>query len=291
MLKSPVADFRSFQSGHTVYDGGATYILIQSEYVLSTGDINVLKDSLNTVMKSIEFYRKRFNDGLIKEGYLCEWADAVLKKGYVLYTNIVYLSGIKRFIEILKKYRGVVDVDVINDYEKYYEKLKIQLYTNLWNGKYFSDYNDGKRRDYLAVHPNMLAILFDITTKEENMSIIKEVEKNCLLDLGMRSNYPKYPIHLIPIHNYLAGVPDYHNGIYWLQPWVLYISVLLKLKRREDAIIQLNRLNEIIIRDNCVYENYDYDFKPTNRLFYKSEGPFAWNSGLILWMLKQLNGI
>lgn len=292
MLKIPVADFRSFQSGFTVYDGGITTILIFSEYVNRFNDVDFLESELLNIQKAIAFYRKRFKDGLIWEGPLCEWADAVLKFGNVAYTNIIYVASIKRFIEILELNKGILGDEIssyIIELKDFYEKLRDRLFTRLWNGTYFSDWYDYKRHNYFGVHHNMLAILFGLTTDEQSRTILEKVSKECLDEVGVRSNFPKYPKRRIPIQNFLVGVGDYHNGIYWIQPWILYIAALKKFNMDTQAKEQLGKLETIIKRDGIVYENYDYDWKYTNRKFYRSEGPFAWNSGLIVWVCNMFN--
>lgn len=286
ILKFAKADFRSFQSLYTVYDGGVTYILVASMRLLKNKSLKEYKIIKPSILKSIKYYANRFDGGLIHEGFLCEWADAVMKRGHTAYTNIIYASALKKFLEVLEMFKEVNEV--INVRELYI-KIKDELYSKLWNGKYFSDYYFKKRHDYLAVHPNMLAVNLGLTNVEETEFIINEIEKYNVLKTGVKSNYPKYPWYLIPIQNYITGTADYHNGIFWLQPWILYIGGLLKTKKTEKAHIEIKKLFEILSKHKIVFENYDKNWKPLKRLFYKTEGPFAWSSGLLLWILSDIS--
>ncbi len=288
MLKTPIADFRSFQSGRTVYDGGVLYILIFSLRILENGNIDEINLFSKSISKSYLFYRAKFGDGLISEGFQSEWADQVLKSGNVLYTNVIYLSAIKKLLEVVKKYPEIFKEINLRDLKPHYIKLKNELDLKLWNGKYYSDFFNSKRHDYLAAFPNLLAIIFGISDEKQSKSILKQVQKYNVKDVGVASNYPKYPWYLIPIQNYILGLRDYHNGLFWLQPWIVYIAVLAKFQMKKKARVEMEKISRIISRDNVVSENYDSSWVPTNRRVYKSEAPFAWNSGMIIWVLKMI---
>jgi hypothetical protein len=288
MLKQPIADFRSFQSGRTVYDGGILYILIFSLRVLESGNSEEVLYFANSISKAFRYYKNRFGNGLIKEGFQSEWVDQVLKSGNVLYTNVIYLAALKNLIEVVKRFPDEfkeIDIEVL---KTTYESLLDELNRKLWNGKYFSDFYNFKRQDYLASFPNLLAIIFGIARPNQTESILESVEKYNVKELGVTSNYPKYPWYLIPIQNYVLGLRDYHNGLFWLQPWLAYIYVLKQIGKVESARKEMEKLSGIILRDKVVSENYDISWVPTSRRMYKSEAPFAWNSGMILWVLKML---
>lgn len=89
-LTSPKADFRSHQSGGLVLDGGLMTVIAAAEYVRRTGDKQFLRKNKPQLLRAMNWYRKQFEENLLSEWFLCEWADSVLKVGKTLYTNILY---------------------------------------------------------------------------------------------------------------------------------------------------------------------------------------------------------
>jgi hypothetical protein len=47
---------------------------------------------------------------------------------------------------------------------------------------------------------------------------------------------------------------------------------------------------EQIVKCDGVWECYERDGKPVRRLLYRSEQPFAWSAGMILWAFSLLQG-
>jgi hypothetical protein len=44
----------------------------------------------------------------------------------------------------------------------------------------------------------------------------------------------------------------------------------------------------LILENKGVYEVYDKTGKPVKRIIYKSEYPFAWSSGLLIYAAKEI---
>lgn len=291
MLEKLKPDFRSFQSGATVFDGGVLYLLTISKRLLVTkNDIEIL-DFSKSIEKVYKYYKNKFKGQLIYEGYLCEWVDEVLKHGNTLYTNVLYIASLKSLLKLVEKspdYFSNISVIELNDE---ITSLKKELYEKLWNGKYFSDFYTFKRYDYLSSYSNLLAVIFDITNKEESKSILSEIEQKCDTGNGILSNYPKYPWYMIPFYTYIIGMQDYHNGILWLQPWIAYVIALKRVGNIEKANIELEKIQKIVKEKGVIFENYENDWSPVKRMFYTSEGPFAWSSGKILWALNEFEEV
>lgn len=251
-------NFRSVQSGGVVPDGGLMTIVAAQRFG---------KTYAHKLNRAREWYRKKFGDDLISEWFQCEWADAVLKVGKTLYTNILY-------------WKATGD-----------EAIKNKIVDVFWNGRYFADWVDWRRRDYFASHPNMLAIVFGLTTREQSLSILDYAKEYCWNGWTLEENYPAYPWWRIPIQNYLVGMADYHNrGCLWLQPGILYAIALHKTGKTDEATSVLTAIAGKIVEYNGVYEVYEKNGGPVKRLFYQSEYPFAWSAGLFLWAHKILYG-
>ena len=274
LLTSPQPDFRSYQSGGTVPDGGLMTVIATSEYVRRSGDKLFFKINGRQVRRAMHWYLKRFGDGLISEWLQCEWADAVLKIGKVLYTNLLY-------------WKALGDIGDTTRQQMIGDKIRSQF----WTGRYFADWVDWRRHDYFASHPNMLAIVFGLATKTETESIVAYAQQYCWNGWTLEENFPSYPWWRIPVQNYLVGMADYHNrGCVWLQPGILYAMGLHRLGKTKEAKIVLKAVADKVIEYNGIYEIYEKNGRPVNRLFYTAEHPFAWSAGLFLWATEQIVG-
>lgn len=242
-------NFRSIQSGGIVPDGGLMTIIAAQQFK---------NKYRKQVQRARAWYKNTFGDGLIFEWFQCEWADAVLKVGKTLYTNVLYWEATKS------------------------PGIRAKINETFWNGRYFADWVDYRRQDYFASHPNMLAIIFGLATKNQAENILT-VAKTCWQGFTLHSNLPAYPFWRIPVQNYLVGIPDYHNGCLWLQPGILYAVALHKYGRVAEAKKVLGAVAGKIVEYNGVYELYEKNGRPVRRLFYKAEHPFAWSAGLFLW--------
>lgn len=260
---APQAQFRSSQSGGYVPDGGLMTIIAAH----ATKDTRFLRKHEQQLQNAIGWYEKKFGDRLIVEWFQCEWADAVLKRGNTLYTNVLYWKAL-----------GDMGHNAMQD------RIGILIRQQLWNGEFFADWKGVFRHDYFSSHANMLAIVFGLATKEEAASILRYAKVHCWNGLTLETNYPRYPAWRIPFINYLSGTADYHNrGCLWLQPGILYAIALYKAGMTPDAKKVLRKISEKIAEYDGVYEVYEKNGAPVHRFLYRSEQPFVWSSGLFVW--------
>lgn len=283
LLNQPIPDFRSFQSGGTVYDGGLLTIIVAAEHVLRTHNKQLAKRYYPALKKAFAFYQKRFHKRLIVEWFLCEWADAVLKVGKVLYTNILYVRAAK-MLAVLSVF---LKVD-IGEFDAIYDSLHQLLKTEFWVGDSFADWIDYKRHTYFTAYPHLLTLLWGMVTRSEAEIIYQRIKAELCTDFGVRSQVPQYPWWRIPVQNYLTGTADYHNGVRWLQPWCLCIGVAYQWGDISFAQQEWKKLSECIVNHRGVFENYETTGEVLRRKWYTAEGPFAWSSGLVLWTARQL---
>lgn len=284
--KVPRGQFRSSQSGGTVPDGGLMTVIATRMYVEHTKDISFLRDNHEPLTRALGWYQKKYGDGLIKEWFQCEWADAVLKIGRTLYTNVLYWKALGDMAWILHKIGHSQDS---LQYLKHHKIIGRQIHSQLWNGAYFADWKNVWRHDYFASHANMLAIIFGLASVTEATSILSHAQLTCLRNFTLETNNPKYPIWRIAPINLMTGTADYHNrGCLWLQPGILYALALRKINKRNQARKVLLGIADKIIEYDGVYEVYEKNGKPVKRLVYHAEHPFAWSAGLFLWAAHQI---
>ncbi len=262
-LTSPKAQFRSSQSGGIVPDGGLMTVIAAH----ALGDRKFFQKHERQLQQAIAWYERRFGDSLISEWFQCEWADAIMKRGNTLYTNVLY-------------WKALGD---IGDTEKQ-NWIGSCIQRELWNGEYFSDWKSVFRHDYFTSYANMLAVVWGLATPAEAQSILSYAKCYCWNTFTLETNYPKYPAWRIPIQNYLVGMADYHNrGCLWLQPGILYAVALKKSGRAKEARRVLKKISEKIVEYNGVHEVYEKDGSPARRFFYRAEEPFAWSAALYIW--------
>lgn len=280
--KKPRPQFRSSQSGGLVPDGGLMTVIAMRDYYEHTKDLTFLKKEYESLKHAINWYETRFPDRLIFEWFQCEWADAVLKIGSTLYTNVLYWKALGDMAYLAARNHRIDDA---RTYLQRQKKLGTLIRQNFWNGRFFADWRRFIRHDYFASHPNMLAIVFGLATPEEATSILEYAYASCWNGFTLETNYPAYPYWRIPLVNYVTGTADYHNrGCKWLQPGILFAYALWLHHRKGQARKVLDAIAETIVLHQDVYEIYTKEGIPVRRLLYTSEHPFAWSAGLFLWV-------
>lgn len=284
--QTPVAHFRSNQSGGIVPDGGLMAIIATRAYVESSGDARFLRESYPALERAIVWYWKKFHVGLIREWFLCEWADAVLKIGHTLYTNTLYWKALGDMSWMANKLKKKKEHSM---YAIWQEKIYTLLQQKFWNGVFFADWIDYARHDYVATHANMMAIVFGLATKVQAASILAYAKEHCWNGWTLESNYPRYEWWRIPILQRVVGMADYHNrGCMWLQPGIWYAVALAHVGKKKEGKLVLDAVSAIIIQANDVYEVFEKNGNPVRRFIYRSEGPFAWTAGIYLWAYQLL---
>lgn len=277
----PIPQFRSSQSGGIVPDGGLMTIIAAREHIELAGNTSTAREWYPQLQSTMDWYVNTYGEGLLSEWFQCEWADAVLKRGNTLYSNVLYWKAYNDMAWVAEVTRH--DKDAFT-YRSRRDVIAGHLRNALWNGRYFADWKSVFRHDYFAAHPNMLAIIFGLTSKAESQSILSYTSETCVDTWAVETNYPTYPFWRIPLTNYLTGTYDYHNrGCVWLQPALTYIIALHRTGDTEQARKRLETLSHKIVQDGGIYEVYEKNGAPVRRLLYQSEHPFAWSAGLFLW--------
>jgi len=276
----PVPVFRSHMSFGIVPDGGLMTIIAMRSYVEHTKDRSFLKRHYMSLVRAFFWYEHRFGKGLVREWFQCEWADALLKSGNTLYTNVLYFKAASDMSWMAAYLGKQMDANRYAIFSKHIQKL---INDTLWTGSFYADWKDWKRQDYFATHPNMLAIIFGLTTKKQAASILSKAKKDAWNGWTLVNSTPEYPFWRVTFLHILIGLHDYHNGFIWLQPGILYSIALFVCKKRTEAKKVLLGIEDKIISFNGAYEVYERNSSPVRRRIYTSEHPFAWSAGLFVW--------
>ncbi|MCX6710057.1 MAG: GH116 family glycosyl hydrolase [Candidatus Woesearchaeota archaeon] len=273
----------------TPADQNSLLIIAAEEYIRKSDDKKFAVDNYEMLKKAMDwnFTLDKNRDFLIEEGYYCSWLDCVKKSGNVLYTEVCHYKACAAFSRIARR------IGKKEDWKKYSEiaqKTREKINEKFWNGKFYNDWIDfnGKIHGNFSTDGNLLAIMFGISSRKKSRSII-----SCIKDFGLengvpyKTNYPKYRFSEIDFLLYPAGMKDYHNGMSWL--WIGCAGILAKAKAgmKKESVQLAEKIAKKIIECNGVYEVYEENGKPVKRLFYKSEFPFAWASGLFLYTIKE----
>jgi len=282
----PKANYRSHQSGGIVPDGGLMTVQAAQAYLSVSEDLDTVTTWYPHLSAGMAWYEERFGEGLVREWFLCEWADAVLKRGKVLYTNVLYfkslgdMSGVAERLGRLQNARRYTEAQA---------RVKELLNREFWTGTHYADWIDHRRQDYFSSHVNMLSIIYGLAGEDKAKSILAMARNHCLLGWTLETNWPKYPWWRIPLQNYVVGMADYHNrGCLWLQPGLMYILALQRLGKKQEARTRLEAAAAQIVKYGDVFEVYEKDGTPVNRRWYTSEHPFAWSAGLFIHTCHEL---
>ncbi|MCX6809311.1 MAG: GH116 family glycosyl hydrolase [Candidatus Berkelbacteria bacterium] len=260
------------------------FIISFFQYVEKSKDLEFLKVNYSKLTKIINFLSNyTYNSGLLREAIGGGWAESVLKRGAISYTNMCYvkcLDCMSQMALLLHK------KDNSDFYKSQYLFVKKSIDLKLWEdvgGGFYSDWFGFNRHHYFNSDGNLLAIWFDIADEGKILKINRQLNK--LLNV---SNPPlpltsdRYYFWRIYFTNQLAGIKNYHVGFSWLWLGCLAALVKLKLGEKKKAIQILESISKVIARDKTVHEIYRKN-KPIKLLFYKSESPWAWGAGLFIY--------
>lgn len=276
-FREPKPTYKLRGYGPIVLDGTTLGVLLLSELGLMGWER--AEHYYSHACRALEFLRRREKHDLLLDGSMAEWIDAVHKFGYLSYSNIIYARCIRRFSEWNYRVTGKRNAPLIQRANSISHALRHRL----WNGRYFSDWHDWKRQDYLNPFTNLLAVCWGQTTPSETASILHEVDR-AKIGFTIETNVPAYPWWRIGVPQYLAGMRDYQNqGCLWWPPGLAYILAFASAGKKTEATRQLRLMAKKIIDDHQIWECYERDGRPVRRFFYQAERPFAWGAGMFLW--------
>lgn len=276
---SPRPTYRLRGFGNEVLDGTTLTILFTA--LLGQKNKNKYIKYFAKIKRGLKYLESREKNSLLSDGVMAEWNDTAWKCGNLLYSNIIYWYMYAR----LESWASELGLGWHKKLAYKKEKLAYALHKRLWTGKFFADWNDYKRHDYLYPFGNCLAISWGLTNKIESESILK-VCKKIKVNFTLETNFPKYPFWRIDMLHNLVGMGDYQNqSLLWWQPGLAYLAALKKMQFSGEVSDLQKLIIKKVITDRAIYECYERTGNPVKRLNYSSEKPFAWASGMILWAL------
>jgi glycogen debranching enzyme len=235
----------------------------------------------NQIQKALTYLETKEKYDLLWDGPMAEWNDAIWKMGNLLYSNIVYWYMYQCLASSTKNNSPTRD-----KYRQKSDRIAGALRKRLWNGKFFADWNDYKRQDYFAPFGNCLAVVWGLTTDEESKSILEAAAKS-IVNFTLETNMPKYPWWRVDLAQRALGMADYQNqSLLWWQPITSYIAALKKVGLNKSAANHIDIISKKIISDGIIHECYERNGNPVKRSLYKSEHPFAWASGMVIWSVQ-----
>ena len=261
-------------------DPNLLLLITLDKYVSRTNDAKIAKSHLPKVRACIGWLEKREKQGLLWCGRYSTWQDIVKKKGFVLYTNILYCKALASLSSVLKK------IGVSNEFLEKAKIVKNRINESFWDkkkGHYIDFFDDKKRSAVFSSDGNFLAVLFGIAERKKAESILKKADElGISKDAPSLTNIPEYGFGEVYTPLYLIGMQDYNNGTCW--PWLgcLHSMALAVAGEKRKAGEVLEKLARLIIRDDDAYEIYEPDGRVVKRLFYTSEHPFAWSASFYI---------
>lgn len=253
-------------------------------YITESGDIDFLKKHFNKLSKIFHFLEKyRYKSELLREGVGGGWAEGVLKRGAIAFTNICYVRSLECFRDLSKKL-GKADFE--KEFHEKYERVKAAINQKLWSdGKegFYIDWQGFNRHHYFASDSNILSILWDVVDRNNIKYLDKKLDK-----LAHKSKVPmpvaesKYFIARVFFLNLIGGLKNYHIDFSWSWLGSAYALAKLKIGQKKEAIKILEKIAYVIVRDKTVSEVY-FSNKPVEVMFYESEKPWAWGAGMFLY--------
>ncbi len=260
-------------------DPNLLLIITLDKYLEKTNDTAFAKKYLIKTILCLDWLEEYEKNGLIYAGEYATWQDMIKKKGYVLYTNVLYYQTLISISNIFKRLK------IKKDYNKKAEELRKKINQEFWNPKkgYYNDfYNNKKICEVFSSDGNFFSIIFNIADRKKKESVIKNADK-----LGISSKVPSFTN--IPKHNFrevylpfhFIGMGDYNDyGVCWTWIGCLHSIALASANDKIQAQKILEKLSKNIIKDKDIYEVYEPNGKPLKRLFYSSEHPFTWTASL-----------
>jgi glycogen debranching enzyme len=270
-------------------DSNSLFLVSFYYYLKKTKDKKFAKENFYMLEKILEknFNRDKDYKLLLKNVHGSSWDDSLNIRGVSIYTNVCHCASIRSLWKIAK----IINHKHADKYEKIYYKVKDKVNNKLWNGEYYSNFIlGGKQIKIFSTAGNLLAMHWHVSDKDQALSIQDKIEKYGISKhVPSMTNYPKYPNKFVSLAFKSLGMSDYHNmGMCWLWLGAEDAIVKYKLGLRKKAFEVMQKMAKTIVKYNSVYEVYEQNGEPVNRLIYKSEASFAWSSGLFIMAYKTI---
>jgi GH15 family glucan-1,4-alpha-glucosidase len=276
-------------TGHRTpsFDGQALIVISAAEYIMMTQDENFAQEHWRDLKLCLQWLRLHSRPGsvLLHQQAYADWADSVARAGAVLYTNVVFWKALMKMSHLAET------MDQPGDgiqYLKWAEQLKTEIQQHLWNPK-LGYFMTSAAMDNLSSAGNLLAVAWGLADENQSNKILDSIETANMADpVPTQAAHPAYQRSKISLENRLGNIPNYHTSGAWLWIGAWHIIALCKMGRVDDATVLLDRISNVITRDQLVYEVYGPDGKPLSSFWYTAEAPLTWNAGMLIHAFKVL---
>jgi len=273
-----------YKSGHGApsLDGQALLVIAALAYTQETGNKTFLEDhwsELKLAMQWLENYR-RASVLLLYQGAFADWADSIARRGYVLYTNVVYWKALSEMAIAATR------LDLQKEAIHYYvlaENVMRAVNMHFWRDDlgYFVTSDELTQ---LSSDGNLLAIAWGLAKREQAERTLKVMEEARMAEpVPTRVTHPSYPRHLIALENLLGGMANYHTNASWLWIGSWHIIALVNTGHLEEAQKLVTRILKVIVQDRQVNEVHAPNGKPLSSMWYTPDAPLTWNAGMVIY--------
>jgi len=273
-----------YKSGHGApsLDGQALLVIAALAYTQETGNKTFLEDhwsELKLAMQWLENYR-RASVLLLYQGAFADWADSIARRGYVLYTNVVYWKALSEMAIAATR------LDLQKEAIHYYvlaENVMRAVNMHFWRDDlgYFITSDELTQ---LSSDGNLLAIAWGLAKREQAERTLKVMEEARMAEpVPTRVTHPSYPRHLIALENLLGGMANYHTNASWLWIGSWHIIALVNTGHLEEAQKLVTRILKVIVQDRQVNEVHAPNGKPLSSMWYTPDAPLTWNAGMVIY--------
>lgn len=263
------------KKGSFCSDSQTLFLIAFARFVKKSKDRNFADKNATKIIRIIRtLFSHSQKNFLLYENYYSTWMDAIKKKGFIFYSNLLYYFALDEIYQLYAK----TEVDL--GYDKVFlNKLFNKIQSEFWKTDHFTDWLGDNNKDYFDTFANLLAIYLGFASKSQSLKIFSFIkEKNMVNRFGtIKKSFPDYSKNLISKRMRLLGLTDYCSNIYY--PWMsFFYFYCLKRFGVQDSSINLTEesLLKRVLAQKEVFEAWDFSLKPYRSLFYYSEHPFAW---------------
>ncbi len=283
-LKELEARYFNDRNKNFPVDVNSLFLVSAYYYIKKTKDKEFGHNNFSQFQKILNrnFRRNKKHDILLENQPGSSWDDSLNIMGESIYTNVCHCAAVRSMSKIsslLGKRKTAAR------YKEIFERVKKRINKKFWNGEFYSNFiTKGNKFNVFSTAGNLLAVHWHIANKKQAQSIQKKIKEFGINEhVPSLTNYPKYPPNFVYLPFYFLGTYDYHNmGMSWLWLGAEDVIVKFKLGKKAEAFKTFEKMSNLIVKHNGVYEVYEQNGNPVNRFMYKSEVPFAWSSALFI---------
>lgn len=281
-VDSPIRPKYSTGHGTISLDGNALLVIAALNYLRRRDDKSFAERHWAALKQALTWLEDEAlsDDGLLYQGAYTDWADSIGRVGSILYTNVLYWKALHEFAIDAEKYGYEDDHQV---FRAKADALKERINGHFWRDD-FGSYVTSEQFEILSSDGNLLAVAWGLAPPERAHCVL-----DAMYERGMADPVPTqvtdkpYGSRFVAVENRLGGIPNYHTSAAWLWLGAWHVIALARVGRLAEAQTLLQRIDELIVRDEVVHEVYGEDGKPLKTFWYASEAPLTWSAGMVVY--------